>query len=213
MQEYLRCVYLLFEAYPIVFTQGHHLSAGVSGLVFLPILLGGVTGVTTSILLFNPRYEREALRLAPAPVAPEYRLEMTSVAAPLYAIACYSFLLVRMVVHPVQFPLGPEYVLIFTYIIRRPLPTYLCKKKNAGWFSHGLRHQPKQPGHIAASMRHGHAFHSDALLPVALVGDGPIHNAAGGRISRSVPRTVGPGSCSDSMRSRAHGQPLSLNQV
>ena len=39
------CLYLLFEAYPIVFTQDHHLNAGVSGLMFLPVFLGGVVGV------------------------------------------------------------------------------------------------------------------------------------------------------------------------
>jgi MFS family permease len=35
------CLYISFEAYPIVFTQGHHFNAGITGLMFLP-LLGGV---------------------------------------------------------------------------------------------------------------------------------------------------------------------------
>lgn len=60
------CLYLLFEAYPIVFTEGHGFDAGsivpdclvcqkytdsggfdlgVSGLMFLPITIGGVAGV------------------------------------------------------------------------------------------------------------------------------------------------------------------------
>jgi hypothetical protein len=39
------------QAYPIVFTEGHHLSAGISGLMFLPLLLGG----TTSVLAFHKR--------------------------------------------------------------------------------------------------------------------------------------------------------------
>jgi|SRR6266436_5835805 len=41
------CLYLLFEAYPIVFTEGHHFNAGISGLMFLPILVGGIFAVVT----------------------------------------------------------------------------------------------------------------------------------------------------------------------
>ena len=39
------CIYLLFEAYPIVFTEAHHFNAGISGLMFLPIALGGTLAV------------------------------------------------------------------------------------------------------------------------------------------------------------------------
>ncbi|KAF7347942.1 putative mfs-multidrug-resistance transporter [Mycena venus] len=85
------CLYLLFEAYPIVFTEGHHLSAGISGLMFLPLLLGGTTAVTISALVYNPRYEREVARLAPEPVPPEFRLEMALIAAPLYVVAFFWF--------------------------------------------------------------------------------------------------------------------------
>ncbi|KAG8985914.1 hypothetical protein FRB90_004367, partial [Tulasnella sp. 427] len=38
------CVYLCFEAYPVVFTVGHHLNAGQSGLTFLPLFSGGIAG-------------------------------------------------------------------------------------------------------------------------------------------------------------------------
>ena len=41
------CLYLLFEAYPIVFTEAHHFNAGVSGLMFLPLPVGGLIGVIT----------------------------------------------------------------------------------------------------------------------------------------------------------------------
>ncbi|KAJ6574990.1 major facilitator superfamily domain-containing protein [Mycena capillaripes] len=85
------CLYLLFEAYPIVFTIGHHLNAGISGLMFLPIMLGGVAAVTISVFVFNPRYEREVARLAPATVPPEFRLEMALIAAPMYAVAFFWF--------------------------------------------------------------------------------------------------------------------------
>ncbi|KAJ6621614.1 MFS general substrate transporter [Mycena sp. CBHHK59/15] len=85
------CLYLLFEAYPVVFTEGHHLNAGLSGLTFLPIMFGGATAVTISVLVFNPRYEREATRLAPHAVPPEFRLEMSLFAAPLYVVAFFWF--------------------------------------------------------------------------------------------------------------------------
>lgn len=39
------CVYLLFAAYPVVFTLGHHMNAGASGLMFLPLFGGGIAGV------------------------------------------------------------------------------------------------------------------------------------------------------------------------
>ena len=39
------CIYVLFEAYPIVFAEGHHLNAGVTGLMFLPLSIGGAIGV------------------------------------------------------------------------------------------------------------------------------------------------------------------------
>jgi hypothetical protein len=36
--------YLLFEAYPIVFQEGHGFNAGIAGLMFLPLLVGAVLG-------------------------------------------------------------------------------------------------------------------------------------------------------------------------
>ncbi|KAJ3734719.1 MFS general substrate transporter [Lentinula guzmanii] len=85
------CLYLLFEAYPIVFTEGHGFSAGISGLMYLPLMLGGVTAVTTYLLTFNPRYEREVQRCSPHPVAPEFRMEMALIAAPIYAASFFWF--------------------------------------------------------------------------------------------------------------------------
>ena len=41
------CLYLLFEAYPIAFTEGHHFNAGISGLMFLPLPIGGMFAVIT----------------------------------------------------------------------------------------------------------------------------------------------------------------------
>lgn len=41
------CLYLLFEAYPFVFIEGHHFNEGISGLMFIPIALGGATSVAS----------------------------------------------------------------------------------------------------------------------------------------------------------------------
>ncbi|EIW63711.1 MFS general substrate transporter [Trametes versicolor FP-101664 SS1] len=84
-------VYLLFEAYPIVFTRGHHFNAGISGLMFLPIFLGAVCAVITYLLIFNPRYHRAMADFAPHPVPPEYRMEVCMYAAPIYTISFFWF--------------------------------------------------------------------------------------------------------------------------
>ena len=85
------CVYLLFAAYPIVFTQGHHMNAGASGLMFLPLFLGGVAGVIIYLLVFNPMYMKLVVQFSPRPVPPEYRLDIALIAAPLYAISFFWF--------------------------------------------------------------------------------------------------------------------------
>lgn len=78
----------MFEAYPIIFTRGHGFNAGISGLMFLPIALGGVLSVILYLIIWNPRYERETIRLGRAP-PPEYRLHLTIFASPLFAVACF----------------------------------------------------------------------------------------------------------------------------
>ncbi|KAI0074662.1 MFS general substrate transporter [Panus rudis PR-1116 ss-1] len=85
------CVYLLFEAYPIVFTEARGFNAGITGLMFLPIFLGGVLGVLGYLLIWNPRYVRAGERYKPNPVPPEYRLEQCMAAAPILAISFFWF--------------------------------------------------------------------------------------------------------------------------
>ncbi|KAH8108013.1 MFS general substrate transporter [Cristinia sonorae] len=85
------CVYLLFEAYPIVFSIGHHMSAGVTGLMFIPIFVGAVMGVAGYILVWNPRYEKLIPKYAPYPVPPEARLEQSLWASPIFAISFFWF--------------------------------------------------------------------------------------------------------------------------
>ena len=42
------CLYLLFEAYPIVFIEGHGFNSGENGLAFLPLFVGSV--ISTAIV-------------------------------------------------------------------------------------------------------------------------------------------------------------------
>ncbi len=57
-------VYLLFEAFPIVFSVGHGFNAGISGVMFRPILLGRVVRPWRSMSPnFNPKYARLADKL------------------------------------------------------------------------------------------------------------------------------------------------------
>ncbi|EJU05858.1 MFS general substrate transporter [Dacryopinax primogenitus] len=85
------CIYLLFEAFPIVFTIGHGMNEGESGLMFLPLFLGGAVGVLCYLLYFNPRYEAFMRKYAPNPVPPEHRMEMAFLGGPLFAIAFFWF--------------------------------------------------------------------------------------------------------------------------
>lgn len=59
--------------------------------MFLPILFGGIAGCLGYLLIWNPRYERLMAQFAPHPVPPEYRLEQTLWAAPLFAISFFWF--------------------------------------------------------------------------------------------------------------------------
>ncbi|CCM05248.1 uncharacterized protein FIBRA_07458 [Fibroporia radiculosa] len=71
-------MYLMFEAFPVVFEQGHHFSSGAIVSVFY-------------LLIFHPRYEAAAARAAPESVAPEIRLELALWGAPLLAISFFWF--------------------------------------------------------------------------------------------------------------------------
>ncbi|OAX40253.1 MFS general substrate transporter [Rhizopogon vinicolor AM-OR11-026] len=102
------CIYLLFEAYPVVFTEGHHFQPGKSvatfrhgcvdfpplgsfGLAFLPLVAGSVLGVIGYLLIFNPRYEAAMDRRKAGLVSPEIRLNLAISGAPLFAITFFWF--------------------------------------------------------------------------------------------------------------------------
>ncbi|KAL5535339.1 hypothetical protein ACEPAF_3433 [Sanghuangporus sanghuang] len=85
------CIYLLFEAYPAVFQQGHHMSEGVVGLMYLPVFFGGCLGVVVYLIFFNPRYERLIDQYKPAMMPPEERLDISIIAAPIFAASFFWF--------------------------------------------------------------------------------------------------------------------------
>ncbi|OAX40260.1 MFS general substrate transporter [Rhizopogon vinicolor AM-OR11-026] len=102
------CVYLLFEAYPVVFTEGHHFQPGKSvvtfrrgcvdfpplgslGLAYLPLVAGSVLGVIGYLLIFNPQYEAAMDRHKAGLVSPEIRLNLAISGAPLFAITFFWF--------------------------------------------------------------------------------------------------------------------------
>ncbi|KIY70946.1 MFS general substrate transporter [Cylindrobasidium torrendii FP15055 ss-10] len=71
------CLYLLFEAYPVVFAQYHHFRAQSVGLTFLPILIGAALAALVYVLVFDPMYQKEIDRYAPHIVPAEKRLTMS----------------------------------------------------------------------------------------------------------------------------------------
>ena len=87
-------VYLLFEAFPIVFGVGHGFNAGVSGLMFIPFFLGGVAAVALYVFYYNPKYARTADELRAKGimrVPPEERLYCIMVAGPVLVVAFFWF--------------------------------------------------------------------------------------------------------------------------
>ncbi|THH20558.1 hypothetical protein EW146_g832 [Bondarzewia mesenterica] len=86
---------------PMLFAITMYMSVGLSlhplllwrvtGLMFLPISIGGFLGVIFYLIVFNPRYERYVDEYAPNLVPPEKRLEITMVCAPLFAISFFWF--------------------------------------------------------------------------------------------------------------------------
>lgn len=85
-------IYLLFGAYPIIYEEVHGFNALITGIMFLPLFLGGVVGVLVYILIFNPRYVRkmeEYAKEGKGRVPPEERLLIVCVAAPCLVISFF----------------------------------------------------------------------------------------------------------------------------
>ncbi|KAH8930758.1 MFS general substrate transporter [Atractiella rhizophila] len=82
-------VYLLFEAYPYIFVRVYGFSAGINGLTFLTISIGGTIANLADIFISGPRYRRKVEELAPKPVPPEQRLLPCIPAAAILPIAMF----------------------------------------------------------------------------------------------------------------------------
>lgn len=85
------CIYILFEAYPIVFGEEHHMNAGSTGLMFLPILTGCVTAGILYRTVFQPIYESDLEKYSPDKPPPEVRLKSAMYSGPFYVISFFWF--------------------------------------------------------------------------------------------------------------------------
>ncbi|KAM5544315.1 hypothetical protein V8D89_001975 [Ganoderma adspersum] len=130
-------VYLLFEAFPIVFTEGHHFNSGISGLMYIPYCCGGVSAVIIYLLYFNPRYSAAIKRYAPHPVPPEARMEICVWAAPIFGLAFFWFGWTSYPSIPfwapmmAGYPMGLSTIFIFLGIFNYTIDAYLAVAASA----------------------------------------------------------------------------------
>ncbi|EPS94252.1 hypothetical protein FOMPIDRAFT_130374 [Fomitopsis schrenkii] len=85
------CMYLMFEAFPIVYVQGHHFGTGAAGLVWIPIVFGVVASVFAYIYIFEKRYQDALNGRSSVKMSPELRLESAKWGAPLFAASFFWF--------------------------------------------------------------------------------------------------------------------------
>ncbi len=130
-------VYLLFEAFPIVFTEGHHFNSGISGLMYIPYCCGGVSAVLIYLTYFNPHYTAAIKRYAPHPVPPEVRMEVCVWAAPIFGLAFFWF---GWTSYPsvsfwapmmAGYPMGLSTIFIFLGIFNYTIDAYLAVAASA----------------------------------------------------------------------------------
>ncbi|KAG8219714.1 major facilitator superfamily domain-containing protein [Butyriboletus roseoflavus] len=108
------CIYMLFEAYPIVYTEGHGLKPGPAGLVYLPLPIGGFLAVVVYLLFVNTDYARKVEEFAPEPVPPEYRLRVAMIASPLLTASFFWFAWTSSPSISIWLPLASALVLGFS---------------------------------------------------------------------------------------------------
>ncbi|KAJ5263922.1 hypothetical protein N7478_011527 [Penicillium angulare] len=111
--------YLYFEAYPIIFQDLYGMSAGVAGLMFLPIGIGAVLACFVFIW-YDGYLARAKARNAPWAAIEEYRrLPLACIGGPLYVVSLFwvgwtSSLNIHWVVPFLSgIPFGMGYLLIF----------------------------------------------------------------------------------------------------
>ncbi|KAF8342649.1 major facilitator superfamily domain-containing protein [Cantharellus anzutake] len=125
------CLYLLFEAFPIVYGDNHGLNTGLQGLVFLPLFIGGGINCTLIVFVENPRYEKLVDHYHPNPVPPEERLRPSIVGSLLVTISFFwfawtSFPSVNVWV-PIMagLPMGLSMIMLFISLLNYIVDVYL----------------------------------------------------------------------------------------
>ncbi|KAH8432683.1 MFS transporter [Aspergillus melleus] len=116
-------LYLYFQAYPIVFQQLYGLSAGITGLGFLPILPGSILAFS-AFVLYSKHHTKATLQGKSWTLVEEYRrLPLACLGAPTIPIALFWLgWSARLSIHPVM-PMmsgvffGFGYLLIFMALI------------------------------------------------------------------------------------------------
>ena len=130
-------VYLLFEAYPIVFTSGHHFNNGVSGVMFLPIPIGGLAACLFYILYVDPIYQNIVKEHHPIPPPPEFRLHASFYGTVMLPVSFFWF---AWTSYPnisfwapmmAGFPLGMGVVLLYLGLFSYLLDAYLASAASA----------------------------------------------------------------------------------
>ncbi|KAF8320462.1 MFS general substrate transporter [Clavulina sp. PMI_390] len=124
-------LYLCFEAFPIIYVDGHNFNIGVDGLTFLPLFIGGAIGCLMVLFYYNPQYSKLVDEYKPNPVPPEARLPMGVVGSiaftiSLFWIAWSSYPGVNYWVPIIgSLPLGVSITLIFLCLINYIVDVYL----------------------------------------------------------------------------------------
>jgi MFS family permease len=122
-------LYMLFAAYPIVYTQGRHWSQGIGGLAFIGVLIGMIGAVVYNITVENPRYQKVADKhngYAP----PEARLSTAIIGGILIPIGLFWFAWTNTPTLPwaasmaAGIPFGAGMVLVFLSIMNYLIDAY-----------------------------------------------------------------------------------------
>jgi multidrug resistance protein len=122
-------LYLMFAAFPIVYTESRHWSQGIGGLAFIGVLIGMITAVAYSIWIENPRYQRiadEHKGFAP----PEARLPPAMIGGILLPIGLFWFAWTNAPSLPwaasmaAGIPFGAGMVLVFLSIMNYLIDAY-----------------------------------------------------------------------------------------
>lgn len=85
------CMYLMFEAFPIVYIEGHHFGTGAAGLVWIPVVIGIVVSILAHIFIFEKQYANALSGRGTVAMSPELRLESAIWGAPLFALSFFWF--------------------------------------------------------------------------------------------------------------------------